>query len=173
MPHDALTNSPDEQHCDVLMIGGGPASSTAATLLEKAHHPRFHTGESLLPARLPLFEKPGAEFVSPRHEHRQNFEFAEARDKSMPRAFLVCRSGFDEILIRNAAARGATVMEGCRVREMEFLSNDAGVLIQAQHDDGRSETWRCRFIDRVTNPAMRKLLMNIQPIEDTDEVTCR
>jgi flavin-dependent dehydrogenase len=50
---------------DVLIIGGGPAGSTAAielarkgyrvTLLEKARHPRFHIGESLLPANLPLF----------------------------------------------------------------------------------------------------------------------
>lgn len=56
-------------NCDVLVIGGGPAGSTAAallaergyrvTLMEKAHHPRFHIGESLLPANLPLLEKLG------------------------------------------------------------------------------------------------------------------
>ncbi|MET1023912.1 MAG: FAD-dependent oxidoreductase, partial [Pseudoxanthomonas sp.] len=54
---------------DVLIIGGGPAGSTAAiqlaragwqvTLLEKSRHPRFHIGESLLPMTMPLLEKLG------------------------------------------------------------------------------------------------------------------
>ncbi len=163
------TNDPDHC-CDVLLIGGGPAGSTAAallgekgyrvTLLEKARHPRFHIGESLLPANLPLLRrlgvnaeveaigmpKWGAEFISPWHEQSQSFEFADAWDKSMPYAYQVRRSEFDEILIRNASCKGATVIEGCRVRDLEFLPNGDGALVRAEHEDGRPESWRCRFL---------------------------
>src|SRR5690349_6051065 len=55
--------------CDVAVIGGGPAGSTTAallaqrgyrvTLFDKDRHPRFHIGESLLPANLRLFEQLG------------------------------------------------------------------------------------------------------------------
>jgi flavin-dependent dehydrogenase len=156
---------------DVLIIGGGPAGSTAAitlagkgyrvTVLEKARHPRFHIGESLLPANLPLFErlgvaeeihaigmqKWGAEFVSPWHAVRsQTFEFAEAWNKSMPFSYHVRRSQFDEILIRRAAAAGAQVIEGCRVRDVEYGPSGAVTRIHAEHDDGRKESWEARFV---------------------------
>lgn len=162
--------SPQTSDCDVLVIGGGPAGSTAAallaergyrvTLLEKAHHPRFHIGESLLPANLPLLEKLGvaeavkaigmekwgAEFVSPHHEHQQMFEFADALDKSMPMAYQVRRSEFDEILIRNASSKNAQVIEGCLAREIKFLPDHAGAIIIARCDDGTELEVHTRFV---------------------------
>ncbi len=156
--------------CDVLVIGGGPAGSTAAallaergyrvTLLEKARHPRFHIGESLLPANLPLLEKLGvaeavkaigmekwgAEFVSPWHDHKQSFEFVDAMDKSMPMAYQVRRAEFDEILIRNASRKNARVVEGCQVQDVNFLPENTGALVQARHDDGSIESVHARFV---------------------------
>ena len=155
--------------CDILVIGGGPAGSTSAILLaeqgyrvvvlEKARHPRFHIGESLLPANVPLLEKLGvaeqvraigmekwgAEFVSPSDGRRQEFQFANAWNKSLPMSYQVRRSEFDEILIRRAATQGAHVVEGCRVREVEFLG-DGGVQVHAEHDDGRTQTFRAAEI---------------------------
>ncbi len=155
--------------CDILIIGGGPAGAAAAialaekgyspVLLEKARHPRFHIGESLLPANLPLLErlgvaqkvraigmeKWGAEFISHWDGRRQEFQFAKAWDKSLPMAYQVRRSEFDEILIRRAAAVGAEVIEGCRVRDVEFL--DGGrIRVDALHDDGREQTFEAAQI---------------------------
>ena len=159
------------RECDVLVIGGGPAGATAGALLaqqghqvvvlEKAHHPRFHIGESLLPANLPLFEKLGvseavkaigmekwaAEFVSPWHENKsETFKFGDAWDKSMPFSFQVRRSEFDEILIRNAARLGAEVIEGCRVKSVAFAPDHSSATIEALHDDGSAQQWRARFV---------------------------
>jgi flavin-dependent dehydrogenase len=155
---------------DVLVIGAGPGGSTIAgllaqrghrvALLEKGHHPRFHIGESLLPANLPLFDqlgvgpqvraigmlKLGAEFVSPRDGRRQEFLFKDAWDKSMPCAYQVRRSQFDEILARNAVRLGAQLHEGCRVRTVEFPGGEWPVHAHAQLEDGSQAHWRARFL---------------------------
>ncbi len=163
-----MTISPDEQ-VDVLIVGGGPAGTTVATLLarrgervllvDKDRHPRFHIGESLLPMNLPLFDelgvgeaiarigipKYGVEFVSPYHGRASNLDFAQGWDKRFDSAYEVRRSEFDHVLLRNAAAAGARVIEQCRVTAVEFP--EAGrVVARASGDDGTERRIQARFL---------------------------
>ena len=160
---------PPGAECDVLVIGGGPAGSTTAALLaergrrvvlvEKDVHPRFHIGESLLPQNLRVFDrlglrddlarigvfKPGAAFVSDEHDKQVAFPFAGATNRDYTHSYQVKRAEFDEMLFRNAAARGAETHEGMRVTEVA-LDAARGSLVTAEDAGGDARTWRARFV---------------------------
>src|SRR5919197_1196437 len=113
---------------DVVVIGGGPAGSVAATLLADAGHrvlvlererfPRYHIGESLLSATLPILDaigatpaierhgflrKPGGTFLWGARREPWSFWFREDPG-GRPYAFQVVRAEFDQLLLENARA---------------------------------------------------------------------
>lgn len=162
-----MSTGPEASACDVLVIGGGPAGSTASTLLarrgwrvamlEKDAHPRFHIGESLLPMNMPILErlgafdkvaaigvyKAGADF--PADEGGYNvFRFGRALDARREHAFQVRRSDFDEVLFRHAAGHGVDAREQVRVVAVEPAPG-GGSLVTAQGPDGILR-WTARYV---------------------------
>lgn len=160
-----------ETSCEVLVIGGGPAGSTIATLLaqrrrdvvmlEKSRHPRFHIGESLLPWNMPLLEqlgvaeeirkigivKPGAEFVSPWHGTPTTISFNDAVNNLYPTSYQVRRSEFDEILFKNAIKKGVRAFDEHKVTGVEFDEGEAAdATVTVMDGDKQVKRIHARFV---------------------------
>lgn len=173
MPRLAIGESLEStRHCDVFVIGCGPAGSTIGALLaqkgldvaviDKDHHPRFHIGESLLPLNMPILERLGvwdeltrigirkdaAEFESYAQGKTVEFPFSSAFDKRWPHAFQVRRSEFDEMLLRNCAAKGARVFEGARATAVEFgdFVHNQPAVVRVRLEDGSEQAWHARYV---------------------------
>ena len=154
----------------MLVIGGGPAGSTAAALLaergrdvvmlEKDAHPRFHIGELLLPRNTELFDKlgvreqiaaigvykPGAEFVSDLTGTSVHFKFADGLDQAYKHSWQVRRSEFDATLFANARAHGARTAERTRVTDVAFGKGGARARVNAVGPNGEALTYAPRFV---------------------------
>ncbi|HJU08280.1 MAG TPA: FAD-dependent oxidoreductase, partial [Rhodanobacteraceae bacterium] len=148
------------EQCDVLVIGGGPAGSTISTLLakrgwrvtmlERDRHPRFHIGESLLPANMPIFEelgaleklraigrlKLGADF--PRDDGSYyTFKFTRALGGTPHYSFQVVREQMDQMLFEHARECGVDARENVKVERVEFEAEGANA--RAKDADGPFE----------------------------------
>ena len=145
--------------CAVVIAGGGPAGSTAATmlrklghsvvLLEKTPHPRFHIGESLLPFTMPLLSKIdfmptmekagfvpkwGSRFMLGDGRLANTFYFSDGMTAGGPGAYQVTRSRFDHLLLEHCRGFGTDVREGHVVKEVSVEADR--VVVAVQHADG-------------------------------------
>lgn len=135
---------------DVIIIGAGPAGCAAAIFLaknnlkvliiEKCEFPRYHIGESLLPASYYLFEELGVlsklkaqqftiknhvQFASANRNTTASFYFSNAWPNcSASSTWQVERNQFDFILLEHAKECGASSLMGAEV--IDLLQNENG-----------------------------------------------
>ncbi|KZV90643.1 FAD/NAD(P)-binding domain-containing protein [Exidia glandulosa HHB12029] len=142
----------------VLVIGGGPAGSYAAsvlarhnievTVLEAAKFPRYHIGESLLAstnyflefidARKTIIEhgfvrKPGGAFKLRKDFPEAYTDFVDHSTGN--HALNVIRAEYDDLLFRHAGLQGARVFDGHKVTSIEFASAEPARPLAAQWTD--------------------------------------
>jgi len=153
---------------DVAIIGGGPAGSTAATLLAKAGRrvivferdkfPRFHIGESLLPFSMGTFDrlgvrekldaafmpKYGGEITAACGTKGAKFYFKDGFRSQRDSAYQVTRSEFDKLLLDHSRENGAEVREETEVTKLEFADDRVKIAIEAA--DGKKSTIDARYL---------------------------
>jgi flavin-dependent dehydrogenase len=151
---------------DAIIIGAGPAGSSAGSILAEHGHnvlilerekfPRYHIGESLLPftyhplKRLGLIDKMrksafikkySVQFVSPSGRASQPFYFNTRYDADVSQTWQVLRSEFDLMLLNHARDKGSHVLEETAVTEL-IRDGEKVVGVRAQNKAGEQLEFR-------------------------------
>ena len=154
---------------DALVIGAGPAGSSAAAvlaehghdvlLLEREGGTRYAVGESLIPFcwfpldRLGLVEtleasdfivhKHSVQFINTEGVRSKPYYFFQHYDHPSARTWQVHRERFDEMLLDNAVKRGAQLV---RATAKEFLRTSGTITgVRAETPDGNVHEFTARM----------------------------
>jgi len=161
----------NENLWDTIIVGAGPAGSTAAALLaEKGHRvlvleketfPRYHVGESLMPFcwhtldrlgvvdrmdRIGFQQKHSVQFVSTDGKVSKPFYFFLHDDHPSAVTWQVERSEFDQMLVEKARANGAEIREGHRVLDVIREADGSVVGVVAEDGEGTRREIRSRIV---------------------------
>src|SRR6201988_584235 len=144
---------------DVIVMGGGPAGSSIASILaregrqvalfEKEIFPRHHIGESLMTDTYwtfrrmgfleklkdsPFVRKYSVQFANPAGKESRPFYFFEADHHESAVTWQVTRAVFDQMLLEHAAQQGAVVHQKTQVKQVLF-DGDRAVGVEALMPD--------------------------------------
>lgn len=163
-----------EHNFDVIVIGGGPAGSSIASILareggrvvlfEKEEFPRHHIGESLMTDTFWTFQRMGileklkhspfvrkysVQFANQTGKESRPFYFFEAVHHESAVTWQVTRAVFDTMLIEHAAEQGAQVHQGVAVKQVLF-EGDKAVGVEVKMKDGSQQSFYANVVVDAT-----------------------
>jgi len=159
---------------DVIVMGGGPAGSSIASILaregrsvilfEKEEFPRHHIGESLMTDTYWTFERMGileklkqspfvrkysVQFANSAGRESRPFYFFEANHHESAVTWQVTRAEFDKFLLEHAQEQGAVINQGTPVKRVLF-DGDRAVGVEVTMRDGSVQRFDSKVIVDAT-----------------------